>query len=71
MWKVEVYESYWMAQESTTYREYFNSKKDALDYCEMLKSFNLNADIILEDMAPVDGSQYINGEITWIQKAPN
>ena len=69
MWKVEVSEYYWQAQESTTYREFFNSKKDALDYCDMLKALNLNADITLEDMTPVDGCSYPYGEVVWIQKA--
>ena len=69
MWKVEVSEYYWRAQESTTYREYFNSKKVALDFCDMLKALNLNADITLEDMTPVDGCAYQYGEVVWVQKA--
>ena len=69
MWKVE-YKVYDRATNSySVVRKFFNSKRDTLDYCEMLKSFNLNADITLEDMTPVDGSSYTHGEVVWIQKA--
>lgn len=67
MWKVEVFEYYRLSDDSITYREFFNSKKDALDYCNSLKY--INADVILEDMTPIGDGEYTDGEIIWIQKA--
>lgn len=67
MWKVEVFEYYRLFGDSIIHREFFNSKKDALDYCNSLKY--INADVILEDMTPIGDDEYTDGEIIWIQKA--
>jgi len=67
MWKVEISEYSYRSHDYATYREYFNSMESALDYCKSLQL--INADIIIEDMSPIDGDEYTDGEIIWVQRA--
>ena len=60
MWKVEV------SVYNAKIKEYFNSRSLAINFCESWKG--VNADIILEDLTPVDGD-ITDGEIVIIQKA--
>ena len=61
MWKVEV------SVYNAMFKKFFNSMENAIEYANSWKG--VNADVILEDMTPVDGDEYTDGEITIIQKA--
>lgn len=61
MWKVEV------SVYNAVIKNFFNSRTEALKYCNTWKG--IDATVIIEDMSPVDGYSYVNGEITVIQKA--
>ena len=64
MWKVEVTEYSRAAQDSFTYKEYFNSKKEALDYCDSLKGTDCT--VSLQDMTYIDG-EYFDDEVCYVQ----
>lgn len=66
MWKVEVKIYHRYLHCSSTFREFFNSRNAAIDYCSQMQ--DLNADIILEDMTPIGDGEYTNGEIIFVKK---
>lgn len=68
MWRVAI-EVYHSADNSNVSVEYFNSRDAAMNYCEMVKSLNLNADITLEDVSAIDGDEYTEGDTILIQHA--
>ena len=68
MWRVAI-EVYHSADDSNVSVEYFNSRDAAMNYCEMVKSLNINADITLEDVSAIDGDEYTDGDTILIQQA--
>lgn len=68
MWRVAI-EVYHSSDDSNVSVEYFNSRDSAMNYCEMVKSLNLNADITLEDVSAIDGDEYTEGDTILIQQA--
>jgi hypothetical protein len=68
MWRVAI-EVYHSTDDSNVHVEYFNSRDAAMNYCEMVKSLNLNADITLEDVSAIDGDEYTDGDTILIQQA--